>query len=60
MKRLFYHHNMHGTLLAVPEFLHGISGQLSVIRCVGGGVLQVLHSGLSHCLAEKRKYGAKP
>ena len=53
MKRLFYHHNMHGTLLAVPEFLHGI-------RCVGGGVLQVLHSGLSHCLAEKRKYGAKP
>ena len=41
MKRLFHHHNMHGTLLAVSEFLDGISSQLSVIRCAGGGVLQV-------------------
>ena len=49
VKRLFYHHNMHGTLLAVPEFLHGISGQLSVIRCVGGGVLQVLESVFDCC-----------
>ena len=40
MKRLFYHHSMHGTLLAVSKFLHGISSQLSVIMCVGGGVLQ--------------------